>query len=58
MYRPKFSCLVRVWLDSGSTLKRCHHFLVLRGLAAARYLKLGFGGAHTEANQRLMYTSA
>jgi hypothetical protein len=23
-----------------------------------RYLKLGFGGAHTESNQRLMYTSA
>jgi len=22
------------------------------------YLKLGFGGAHTESNQRLMYTSA
>jgi hypothetical protein len=28
MYRPKFSCLVRVWLDSGSTLKRGHRFLV------------------------------
>ena len=23
-----------------------------------RYLKLGLGGAHTESNQRLMYTSA
>src|SRR4029077_4552505 len=23
-----------------------------------RYLKVGFGGAHTESNQRLMYTSA
>jgi hypothetical protein len=22
------------------------------------YLKLGFGGAHTDSNQRLMYTSA
>jgi uncharacterized protein YdbL (DUF1318 family) len=22
------------------------------------YLKAGFGGAHTESNQRLMYTSA
>jgi hypothetical protein len=22
------------------------------------YLKLGFGGEHTESNQRLMYTSA
>jgi hypothetical protein len=30
----------------------------LRGMAAARYLKLGLGGAHTESNQRLMYTSA
>jgi hypothetical protein len=25
---------------------------------ARRYMKLGFGGAHTESNQRLMYTSA
>jgi hypothetical protein len=25
---------------------------------ARRYLKFGFGGAHTESNQRLMYTSA
>jgi len=24
----------------------------------SRYLKLGFGGAHTDSNQRLMYTSA
>jgi hypothetical protein len=23
-----------------------------------RYVKLGFGGAHTDSNQRLMYTSA
>ena len=23
-----------------------------------RYVKVGFGGAHTESNQRLMYTSA
>jgi hypothetical protein len=23
-----------------------------------RYLKVGFGGTHTESNQRLMYTSA
>jgi hypothetical protein len=22
------------------------------------YVKLGFGGAHTDSNQRLMYTSA
>jgi hypothetical protein len=27
-------------------------------IAARRYLKLGFGGAHTDSNQRLMYTSA
>ncbi len=26
--------------------------------APVRYLKLGLGGAHTESNQRLMYTSA
>lgn len=26
--------------------------------AARRYVKFGFGGAHTESNQRLMYTSA
>jgi hypothetical protein len=25
---------------------------------AKSYLKLGFGGEHTESNQRLMYTSA
>ena len=25
---------------------------------ARRYVKLGFGGAHTDSNQRLMYTSA
>jgi len=25
---------------------------------ASRYLKLAFGGAHVESNQRLMYTSA
>jgi len=25
---------------------------------ARRYIKLGFGGAHTDSNQRLMYTSA
>jgi hypothetical protein len=23
-----------------------------------RYMKLGFGGAHTDSNQRLMYTSS
>jgi len=26
--------------------------------SARRYVKLGFGGAHTDSNQRLMYTSA
>jgi hypothetical protein len=26
--------------------------------AARRYVKLGFGGVHTDSNQRLMYTSA
>jgi hypothetical protein len=26
--------------------------------SARRYLKIGFGGAHTDSNQRLMYTSA
>ena len=25
---------------------------------ARRYVNLGFGGAHTDSNQRLMYTSA
>jgi LysR family transcriptional regulator, hca operon transcriptional activator len=25
---------------------------------ARRYVKLGFGGEHTDSNQRLMYTSA
>ena len=25
---------------------------------ATRYVKLGLGGAHTDSNQRLMYTSA
>jgi len=25
---------------------------------ARRYVKLGFGGAHTDSNQRLIYTSA
>jgi hypothetical protein len=58
MYRPKFS----VWFVYGSTADRRSNgaitFWCLRGMAVARYLKLGFGGAHTESNQRLMYTSA
>jgi hypothetical protein len=29
-----------------------------RFLRFSGYVKLGFGGAHTESNQRLMYTSA
>jgi hypothetical protein len=36
-------------------LRRCFIAVVLD---ANRYLKLGFGGAHTDSNQRLMYTSA
>ena len=33
-------------------------FLAVARDGAACYLKLGLGGAHTESNQRLMYTSA
>jgi hypothetical protein len=33
-------------------------FAAFKPILARRYVKFGFGGAHTDSNQRLMYTSA
>jgi hypothetical protein len=44
--RPSHPYLLCAWAQ-GSRQRRLEH-----------YLKLGFGGAHTDSNQRLMYTSA
>jgi hypothetical protein len=45
------------WQDQKHWLRTVHS-LPNDDPPVKRYLKLGFGDAHTESNQRLMYTSA
>jgi hypothetical protein len=46
------------WLLATSVVAAPIRLATNRSTIGERYMKLGFGGVHTDSNQRLMYTSA
>src|SRR5712692_3925554 len=55
--RQNLATFCQTWVEPESSC-RCTRLRAILDSSLSGYLKLGFGGAHTESNQRLMYTSA